>query len=559
MIVGSVKKKQPPPQKKLEEFTPPAQESNEALILRFIESRDFSGAATFIDFIFEELNQPKTTDFLLWKAYALFHLGNYAEAIDVYESLMKEEPDDTLNLYIASCYYYTADYENAKKYAEKGPQCDLKIRLQFHIAHKMNDEQELFQAHSQLVGTLENQLSLAAIHYLRTHYQDAIEIYQRLLIQHPEFIALYVYIAMCQYKLDKFEESNVSVDQYLSVNSDSAVALNLKSCDYLRLFEPDVAESQLLQIQKFSSSSYDFVGSLIKHNLCIFHDGTDGFTQLTPLVSVLHEARYNLCILYMRENNPQEAFNLINDQFQPLDIPEHLLKATIYLAMGQLTGDTGQIEEANNTFSEIGEMDIIKDTAPGRQALATSKFLVGEYEEVLRIFKTIETLMSDVDEFNYNKAMALAALNRWAEAERYFLLVKNITYTREIFYNSWLCRCYIKNKKPEAAWNLYNEATSTEDAKTLLEIIANDCFISGDYYYSMRAYHCLYQYELEATYKEGMIASSIGVFRNILSRRDTPDKLQEVVTILSDEPDAQQPLQVIVDYVENSGQFTDAY
>lgn len=364
---------------------------------------------------------------------------------------------------------------------------------------------------------------------------------------------------MCQYKLDKFEESNVSVDQYLSVNSDSAVALNLKSCDYLRLFEPDVAESQLLQIQKFSSSSYDFVGSLIKHNLCIFHDGTDGFTQLTPLVSVLHEARYNLCILYMRENNPQEAFNLINDQFQPLDIPEHLLKATIYLAMGQLTGDTGQIEEANNTFSEIGEMDIIKDTAPGRQALATSKFLVGEYEEVLRIFKTIETLMSDVDEFNYNKAMALAALNRWAEAERYFLLVKNITYTREIFYNSWLCRCYIKNKKPEAAWNLYNEATSTEDAKTLLEIIANDCFISGDYYYSMRAYHCLYQYELEATYKEGMIASSIGVFRNILSRRDTPDKLQEVVTILSDEPDAQQPLQVIVDYVENSGQFTDAY
>ncbi|KAK8891924.1 Intraflagellar transport protein 56 [Tritrichomonas musculus] len=559
MIVGSIKKKQQPPPKKIEEFTPPPQESNEALILRFIESRDFSGASTFIDFLFDELGQTKTTDFLLWKAYALFHLGRYSDAIEVYENIMKAEPNDVINLFISSCYYYVSDFENAKLYADKGPTSDFRTRLQFHIAHKLNDEQELFQAHSQLVGTLENQLSLAAIHYMRTHYQDAIDIYQRLLIQHPEYIALHVYIAMCQYKLDKFEESNESVDQYLGINSDSAVALNLKSCDYLRLFDPEVAESQLLQIRKFSSSSYDFVESLVKHNLCIFHDGTDGFTILTPLASVLHEARYNLCILYMRENNPTEAFNLISEQFQPLDISEHLLKATVYLAMGQITADTGQIEEANSIFNEIGEMEVVKDTVPGRQALATSKFVVGEYEEVLRIFKTIETVLVDNDEFNYNKGMALAALSRWAEAERYFLLVKNATYTREIFYNSWLCRCYIKNKKPEAAWNLYSEATSTEDAKTLLEIISNDCFLSGDYYYSMRAYQILSQFELEPTYKEGMIASAAGVFRNILSRRDTPDKLQEVVAVLSEEPDAQQVLQIIVNYVETSGQFTDAY
>ena len=220
MIVGSIKKKQQPPPKKIEEFTPPPQESNEALILRFIESRDFSGASTFIDFLFDELGQTKTTDFLLWKAYALFHLGRYSDAIEVYENIMKAEPNDVINLFISSCYYYVSDFENAKLYADKGPTSDFRTRLQFHIAHKLNDEQELFQAHSQLVGTLENQLSLAAIHYMRTHYQDAIDIYQRLLIQHPEYIALHVYIAMCQYKLDKFEESNESVDQYLGINSD---------------------------------------------------------------------------------------------------------------------------------------------------------------------------------------------------------------------------------------------------------------------------------------------------------------------------------------------------
>ena len=556
MIVGSVKKKASQATKPVEEVAPPQPETCEQYLAKFIENRDFSGAATLIDFIVNELGQPLTTEYALWKGYSLFHLGQYSDAIDVYEELIKNDPDDILlNLYISSCYYYIGEYEEAKKYAEKGPSSDFRTRLIFHIAHKTNDDQELFQAHSQLVGTLENQLSLAAIHYMRTHYQDAIDIYQRLIMQHQDFLALYVYIAMCQYKLDRFDESNESVDQYLGVNSDSAVALNLKSCDYLKLFGPDVAESQLLQIKKFSSSSYEFIDALIKHNLCVFHNGTDGFTELTPLVNVLPEARYNLCILYMRENNPTEAFNLINENFQIIDINESVLKAIVYLAIGQLTNDNGPIEEANAIFKEVGEMEAYKDTVFGRQALATSKFIVGAYDDVLRIFKTIESELAENDEFNYNKAMTLAALSRWAEAERHFLLVKNPAYTREIFYNSWLCRCYIKNRKPEAAWNLYSEATSTEDAKTLLEIISNDCFRSGDYYFSMRAYDILAKYELDSTYKEGMIASAIGVFKNILSRRESPDKLQEVLSSLASEPDAEQTLQTITNYIENSGQF----
>ncbi|OHS98347.1 hypothetical protein TRFO_08933 [Tritrichomonas foetus] len=560
MIVGSTKKKSQPVPKKVEELAPPPPETFDQYLLKFIENRDFSAAATFIDFIIEELNQPSTSELLLWKGYSLFHLGQYSDAIDVYENLIKNDPDDLiLNLYISSCHYYNGDYEAAKAYAERGPTSDFRTRLIFHIAHKTNDEQELFQAHSQLVGTLENQLSLAAIHFMRSHYQDAIEIYQRLLLQHPEFLALHVYIAMCQYKLDQFDESNESVDQYLATNSDSAVALNLKSCDYLRLFDPEVAESQLLQIRKFSSASYEFIEALIKHNICVFHDGTDGFTILTPLVSALHEARYNLCILYMRENNPTEAFNLLTDQFQTLELNEQLLKATIYLAIGQLTADTGPIEEANQIFKEIGEMDVVTNTVPGRQALATSKFIVGEYDEVLRIFKTIESMMTENDEFNYNRGMTLAALSRWAEAERYFLLVKNEAYTREIFYRSWLCRCYIKNRKPEAAWNLYSEATQTEDAKTLLEIISNDCFQNGDYYYAMRAYEILAKFEMESTHREGMIASAVGVFRNILSRRESPERLQEVVNCLAEDPEAEQTLQVIVNYVENSAQFNEGF
>lgn len=557
MIVGSKKKKTAGNAPQAQESAPPSPETFDEYILKFIETRDFSGTATFIDFIVEELNQPKTTEISLWKGYALFHLGHYEEAIDVYQQLLTNDPDDLLlNLYISSCYYYLGDYENAKKFANLGPSSDFRTRLLFHIAHKLNDEQELLQAHSQLIGTLENQLSLAAIHYMRANYQDAIEIYQRLLMQHPEFLALFVYIAMCQYKIECFEESNESVDQYLSVNSDSAVALNLKSCDYLRLFDPDIAESQILQIQKFSSASYDFVGILVKHNICVFHDGIDGFTIFTPLVNSLHEARYNLCILYMRDSNPTEAFNLLNEQFQALDLNENLLKASVQLSLGQVTSDTNLIEEANEVFKEVGEMDVVKDTVVGRQALATSKFIVGEYDNVLRIFNTIEDQMTENDEFNYNKAMALASLSRWAEAERYFLLVKNQSYTKEIYYCSWLCRCYIKNKKLEQAWNLYMEATSPEDSKTLLVIIANDCYQCSEFYYSMRAYNMLASCDEEPSYREGMISAAIGVFRNILSRKDTADKLQDVFACLEAEPAAEQILQIIREYLESSGMLS---
>ena len=36
--------------------------------------------------------------------------------------------------------------------------------------------------HQKLQNIIEDQLSLAAIHYLRTHYQEAIDIYKKILL-----------------------------------------------------------------------------------------------------------------------------------------------------------------------------------------------------------------------------------------------------------------------------------------------------------------------------------------------------------------------------------------
>jgi intraflagellar transport protein 56 len=58
----------------------------------------------------------------------------------------------------------------------------LKNRLLFHLAHKFGDEKKLMEQHQQLEDVLEDQLSLAAIHYLRSHYQEAIDIYKKILL-----------------------------------------------------------------------------------------------------------------------------------------------------------------------------------------------------------------------------------------------------------------------------------------------------------------------------------------------------------------------------------------
>ena len=71
----------------------------------------------------------------------------------------------------------------ARQTAEKGPKSNnLKSRLQFHLAQKFNDEKELMTFHQQLKDVIEDQLCLASIHYLRSHYQEAIDIYKRILL-----------------------------------------------------------------------------------------------------------------------------------------------------------------------------------------------------------------------------------------------------------------------------------------------------------------------------------------------------------------------------------------
>lgn len=61
--------------------------------------------------------------------------------------------------------------------------CSNRNRLLFHLSHKFGDEKRLMNYHQNLQDVIEDQLSLASIHYLRSHYQEAIDIYKRILLE----------------------------------------------------------------------------------------------------------------------------------------------------------------------------------------------------------------------------------------------------------------------------------------------------------------------------------------------------------------------------------------
>ena len=132
-----------------------------------------------------------------WLGFAAFHLGDYKKALEVLapfgcslrpdpnapchpcclvlqvyqELLAKPDPDPVFHLYAACCLYYLGLHADAEVEANKGPATRLQNRILFHLAHKKGDETKLMGHHRALSESTEDQLCLAAIHYLRAHFQ----------------------------------------------------------------------------------------------------------------------------------------------------------------------------------------------------------------------------------------------------------------------------------------------------------------------------------------------------------------------------------------------------
>ncbi|XP_034044353.1 intraflagellar transport protein 56 [Thalassophryne amazonica] len=503
----------------------------------YLQRRDYLGALTLLEF--QSVIGEKEDHADLWTGYCAFHLGDYKRAMEEYKSLtMKPECPAEVWVFLACALFFLGLYKEAEEAVSKAPRSPLQNRVLFHLAHKFSDEKKLMGFHQNLEDVTQNQLSLASIHYMRFHYQEAIDIYERILLKNKDFLALNVYVALCFYKLDYYDKSLDKLAVYLQSIPDSAIALNLRACNHFRLCKVKEAEAELKNLIGISSCSFEFAKELIQHNLVVFHGGEKALQVLPPLIDVIPEARLNLVIYYLRQDDVQEAYSLIQD-LVPTTPQEYILKGVVNAVLGQEIGSREHLKTAQEFFQLVGGSASECDTAPGRQCMASCYFLLGRFKDVLMYLDSIKCYFYNDDTFKFNYAQAKAAIGNYKEAEEVFLLIQCEKIKNDYVYLSWLTRCYIMNQKGRLAWELCQKMDTSAESFSLLHLIANDCYKMGQFCYAAKAFNALEMLDPGTDYWEGKRGACVGVFQLILAGKMSKDILKEVVHLLQNSGNSQ--------------------
>ncbi|GIL82519.1 hypothetical protein Vretimale_11945 [Volvox reticuliferus] len=503
----------------------------------FLTKRDYLGAIALLSFR-RHANRHDIKN-LEWLAYCYFHYGEHDKALAIYKELLThDDPDPMCYVYSAACHYYMGMYKEAEEIASQGPKCALRTRILFHSAQRQGNDDKLMAHHGQLTDSIEDQLTLASIHYQRSHFQEATDIYKRLLLEHRDYLALNVYVALCYCKLDYYDVSLEILGVYLNAFQDSAIAVNLKACNHFRMYNGKAAEAELKTLAELSGGQH-LDHDLIRHNLVVFRGGENALQVLPPLGDIPPEARLNLVIHHLRHHEIGEAYALIKDM-EPSTPPEFILKAVVHAMLGQVKGDPEHLKKAQQYYQLVGASASECDTIPGRQCMASCFFLLKQFEDVLVFLSSIKTYFLNDDDFNWNLGIAKAATGKYKEAEETLLQIQNDKYRNEYCYLSWLARCYIMNGKSRLAWELYLRLETNDESYQLLQLIANDCYKMGAFYFACKAFDVLERLDPAPEYLEGKKGAACGAFQMIVAGKEPKDSLRDIITLLRGNNSADQ-------------------
>lgn len=547
-------------------------------LMDFVQAGDFTGAVTLLEFRRRTDDTDETT--LPWLAYSAFHLGDYRRALEVYDTMlaMPDCPRE-YNLFRACCLFYLHDYPEAEKAAMAGPAGSLQTRLLFHCFNKLGRDDQVLAQHKKLSDSKADQISLAAMHFLRSHYNEAVDVYKQLLLEGREDVALNLYIALCYYKLDYYDLCADILQVYIQSKPTSTLAINLKACTAFHQSNGRAAEAILRGMADQGLSIED--SDLLRHNMCVFRGGEGALRVLPPLVNSIPEARFNLAVHHLRHGNITEAWDLMH----PVDpsLPnEYILKGIVHACLGQRSAQsmsaahaaTGggvavaaaggpnsipnaeHLRLAQQNFQMVGGSPSECDTIPGRQAMASCLFLSKQFSEVCVYLSSIRVYVGEEDEFLWNYGLALAATGDYVQAEELLLLIQSAAMRAEPSYQSWLARCHCMNGHARQAWDLYLHIDSGPQAMQLLQIIAADSYSTGQFLIAAKAYDVLQRLDSnEPDHWEGLRASAAGVLQLVIAGQEGKDSLREVLVILrsSSNPQAEYISRVLHKWAQMNG------
>jgi intraflagellar transport protein 56 len=575
----------------------------------FLAAHDYLGAQTLLEFELRTGDGDGKT--LEWLAYAAFHNGDYKHALGTYKRLLAQAatggggPDDEsrakaaaesagapspaaapaglLRLYISACLFRLARPEEAEAEATQGLDCPLRTRLLYHCAHKLGRETALLAGNAALAKSprAEDALCLAAMHVARAHYQEAQDVYKKLLLEkeHKDSAALHFYIALCYYKLDYFDVSLEVLGSYtaaLAASTGAAgpsvafspAALNLKACNAFKLYNGKAAEVELKVLAESGLAGAGDAASsdLLRHNLVVFRGGEGAPRVLPPLVASgsITEARLNLTIYHLRNDNVEEAAALMR-AVSPSTSQEYLLTAVVNTLVGQRGGPGAReaMKTAQQAFHFVGASPSEMDTIPGRCAMASCFFLMRAFEDVSVYLGSVRSYMAGEDAFPWNYGISLGAVGNYRDAEEVLLTVASPAAASDPVFTLWLARCYVMNGKPRAAWELYLRLDSSAASHPLLHLIAADAYSTGAWYFvspplspvglspisslpsrvqAAKAYDVLARLDpSDPSLREGMYSACAGVFAACIAGTESKEALREAVAMLRAEAEGAGP------------------
>ncbi|XP_065561026.1 intraflagellar transport protein 56-like isoform X2 [Artemia franciscana] len=408
------------------------------------------------------------------------------------------------------------------------PDSERKNRLAMHVLNVLGEEEEASIYAAKLINIPEDRLSIAALEYFKGNYREASEMYRNVSLHFGGVSAMDIYCAMSYYHLDSNDMAIELCEKYLKKHPDSILASNLKACCHYRLGNIKGAVDAISKVKDFEYQLPEAFRDIINHNVAVLRDG-DGALQVWPQCkNNVPEARFNLTIYFLRNNNIRSSLELLKE-IEPRTSQEIFIKANTYCAIGQEDNDDEAIEIAESLYYSIGSNESDCDTITGRQAMASYLILQKKYEEALVYLDSIKVYCSENDEFNANYGQIKAACGDFNGALEHLLYVTSETARNDFTYLACLAKCYVSTGHPDQAWELNTSAKTTEEVFALVQLVASSCYKNKYYGIAARAYHQATLLDPKNTHHwYGLRASIMGILKNITEKGLTDELEQQL-------------------------------
>ena len=155
--------------------------------------------------------------------------------------------------------------------------------------------------------------------------------------------------------------------------------------------------------------------------------------------------------------------------------------------------------------------------------------------------------MQGDDTFSYNFGISQAACSQWKSAETCLDAVQSEIIKSEFSYIAWKAKIKIYCGKPQLAWEAYLSLDASSKSYTLLQMIANEAYREGHFFYALKAFDVLERLDPSPEYWEGKRGACVGAFQMVLAGKEKRDHLPEIVNMLrnTSNPQVEYILRVI--------------